>query len=65
MFTAIAYPMIGLAGHGRWFTFMTTLILFNLVTSALCMLIGLVTTCESQGRGRGRGGAQGYDLCVF
>mmetsp|Transcript_68689 Transcript_68689/g.191584 ORF Transcript_68689/g.191584 Transcript_68689/m.191584 type:complete len:159 (-) Transcript_68689:680-1156(-) len=39
--------MIGLAGHGRWLVFMSTLILFNLVTSALCMLIGLVTTSNA------------------
>mmetsp|Transcript_37818 Transcript_37818/g.65187 ORF Transcript_37818/g.65187 Transcript_37818/m.65187 type:complete len:159 (+) Transcript_37818:185-661(+) len=39
--------MIGLAGPGRWPVFTLTLVLYNLVTSALCMLIGLVTTSNA------------------
>ena len=54
VFTAIAYPMIGLAGPGRWPVFMLTLVLYNLVTSALCMLIGLVTTSNAVSNAAGR-----------
>ena len=54
IFTAIAYPMIGLAGPGRWPVFMLTLVLYNLVTSALCMLIGLATTSNAVSNAAGR-----------
>ena len=43
LFTLVSYSTVGLAGGGRWTTFMTILILFNLVSSSLCMLVGLLS----------------------
>mmetsp|Transcript_22969 Transcript_22969/g.60686 ORF Transcript_22969/g.60686 Transcript_22969/m.60686 type:complete len:503 (-) Transcript_22969:355-1863(-) len=43
LFTLVSYSTVGLAGGGRWTTFMTILILFNLVSSSLCMLMGLLS----------------------
>jgi len=43
LFTAVCYPTVGLSGDGRWTTFVTVLVLFNLVSSTSCMLVGLLS----------------------
>ena len=54
VFTAISYPLIGLAGDGRWVVFALTLTLYNLLNSALCMLVGLLTTSNAVSNAAGR-----------
>jgi ABC-type multidrug transport system ATPase subunit/ABC-type multidrug transport system permease subunit len=54
LFTAIAYPMIDLNdGAGHQWRFLATLILFNLVVSGLCMLIGVIMPSNSSANAAG------------